>query len=109
MDYPMDEPVEVSADEPVEEQELTEVPPEPSEVQEPSEVPPEPSEVQEPSDLPLEAPPAPVPRIRKVRITAPAPTAPAQPPHVYWPSRLQEHRDAKRAEKDARYSNLRIY
>jgi hypothetical protein len=58
-------------------------------------------------------PSAPVPRIRKVRVSA-APAAPAPaparpPPHVYWPSRLQEHRDAQRAEKVERYSNLRIY
>jgi hypothetical protein len=67
--------------------------------------------VPSPTEAPTEVQQKPEPRIRKVRVNAPAPApAPAQPPpHVYWPSRLQEHRDAQRAAKDERYSNLRIY
>jgi hypothetical protein len=66
----------------------------------------EPPEVRaESTDIPSN-PPA---RIRKVRITTPAPTPAAEPPHVFWASRLQEHREARRAEKNERYSNLRLY
>jgi hypothetical protein len=63
-----------------------------------------------PTEAPLDIPPAtPAPRIRKVRVNAPTAAPPPQPPpHVYWPSRLQEHRDAQRAEKNERYSNLRL-
>jgi hypothetical protein len=85
MDYE-EVPQTVGADEPMEEMGPTEA---------------------EPNDRSLEVPSTSVPRIRKVRITTPTPAP--EPPHVYWHSRLQEHRDTRRAEKNDRYSNLRIY
>jgi hypothetical protein len=101
----VDDPLEQEMEESVEQ-----APPEPME-----QAPPEPMEQAPPEQgAPMEqAPPeavpevsAPTPRIRKVRVTAP--TDAPQPPHVYWPSRLQEHRDAQRAEKNERYANLRL-
>jgi hypothetical protein len=124
MDYLDEEVPQAGVDEPMEQEmgEATEPSTQPGVVFEsppaPSEVQQEPVEqelpqelAQEPQDdIMLPTPPAPAPRIRKVRVsTAPAPAPARPPPHVYWPGRLQEHRDAQRAEKTERYSNLRLY
>jgi hypothetical protein len=51
----------------------------------------------------------PTARIRKVRIATAAPAPPQQSPHLFYTSRLAEHRAAERTAKNERYSNMRLY
>jgi hypothetical protein len=64
-------------------------------------------EQEPPTEQSTEQPPT--SRIRKVRIATDPPAPPQQSPHLFYTSRLAEHRAAERTAKNERYSNLRLY